>query len=392
MLHSRFVLRINAYTLPARPLCRATDDPFALLFAGPGCPPDRAAILLLIIDIGERLRKTRPNSWSNASAKLRLDDRRRLPPLNAVRAFEAAARKGGFQAAGAELNVSANAVGRLVKVLEDWLGVALFRRLPRGVVVTEAGRGYLDHVGILLDQLADATADLQRRKTSEVLTVSAGPSFMARWLVPRLGRLTERYPDLEVRMLASVQLTDFGREDVDVAIRHGFGIYDGLRSDLLVREDFYLVCSPTLLSRGPPLREPADLSQHVLLHSEWVKRMSDQLDWARWLAAIGVSGIDAQRGPRFSSSLMTLQAAAAGQGVALASSALLADDLATGRLIRPFGDLSVQGPYGFFIVCPNAIADREKMVAFRNWALGEAACDTNRARASPIRQPQAPIL
>ena len=113
--------------------------PFALFFAGSGCPPNRAAILLLI-DIGERLRKTRPNSWSNASAKLGLDDQRRLPPLNAVRAFEAAARRGGFQAAGAELNVSANAVGRLVKVLEDWLGVALFRRLPRGVVVTAAGR------------------------------------------------------------------------------------------------------------------------------------------------------------------------------------------------------------------------------------------------------------
>jgi LysR family glycine cleavage system transcriptional activator len=304
-----------------------------------------------------------------------------LPPLNAIRAFEAAARRGGFQAAGVELNVSANAVGRLVKVLEDWLGVALFRRLPRGVVVTEAGRGYLGRVETLLDQLAEATADLQRLETSKVLTVSGGPSFVARWLVPRLGRLTERHPDLEVRMLAAAPLTDFEREEIDVAIRHGCGTYEGLRSDLLMREDFYPVCSPTLLARGPRLREPADLSQHVLLHQkyvllhhEWDQHISDQLDWACWLAAIGVSGIDAQRGLRFSFSHMTLQAAAAGQGVALASSAYLADDLATGRLVRPFGDLSVQGPYGFFIVCPNATADREKVVAFRNWALEEVTC------------------
>jgi LysR family transcriptional regulator, glycine cleavage system transcriptional activator len=304
-----------------------------------------------------------------------------LPPLNAIRAFEAAARRGGFQAAGVELNVSANAVGRLVKVLEDWLGVALFRRLPRGVAVTEAGRGYLGRVETLLDQLAEATADLQRLETSKVLTVSGGPSFVARWLVPRLGRLTERHPDLEVRMLASAPLTDFEREEIDVAIRHGCGTYEGLRSDLLMREDFYPVCSPTLLARGPRLREPADLSQHVLLHQkyvllhyEWDQHISDQLDWACWLAAIGVSGIDAQRGLRFSFSHMTLQAAAAGQGVALASSAYLADDLATGRLVRPFGDLSVQGPYGFFIVCPNATADREKVVAFRNWALEEVTC------------------
>ena len=341
-------------------------------FAGRGYPLNWAAFLLLT-DIGERLRKTHRNSWGNAAVKLRLSDQRRLPPLNAIRAFEAAARRGGFQAAGAELNVSANAVGRLVKVLEDWLGVALFKRLPRGVVVTEAGRGYLDRVEVLLDQLAEATADLQRVETSRVLTISGGPSFVARWLVPRLGRLTERHPDIEVRVLASVQLTDFAREEVDVAIRHGLGIYDGLRSDLLMREDFYVVCSPTLLSRGLPLREPADLSQHVLLHSEWDKRMSDQLDWARWLAAVGVSGIDAQRGPRFSSSILTLQAAAAGQGVALASSVFIADDLATGRLLRPFGDLSVQGPYGFFVVCPNVTAARDKIVAFRNWALEEVA-------------------
>ena len=300
---------------------------------------------------------------------------RRLPPLNAVRAFEAAARLGGFNAAGAELNVSANAVGRLVKLLEDRLGVELFRRLPRGVVVTEAGDRYLGRVGTLLDQLAASTADLQRLEASQVLTVSAMPSMVSRWLVPRLGRLTGRHPELDMRLLASVALTDFAREQVDVAIRTGPDSMQGLHCDLLMHEDLAPVCSPELLSRGPPLREPSDLAHHVLLHDEWDRRIPDQLDWARWLAAIGVTGIDAERGLRFSFSHMTLQAAAAGQGVALASSAFLADDLATGRLVKPFGDLAVRGPYAFFIVCPEATANREKVAMFRDWAIAEAAQD-----------------
>jgi len=298
--------------------------------------------------------------------------RRHLPPLNALRAFEAAARRGGFRAAGAELHVSANAVGRLVKILEDWLGVALFRRLARGVVLTDAGHGYLERVGAVLDQLAEATADLQRTEMSKVLTVSAMPSFAARWLIPRLGRLMKRHPDLDVRVLASVPPTDFAREEVDVAIRLGPGTYDGLRSDLLLREDFYPVCSPVLLSRKPRLRHPKDLAKHVLLHDEPERRIPLQLDWARWLAAVGAADVEPRRDLRFSFSHMTLQAAAAGQGVALTSSALVADDLRTGRLVRPFGDLSVRGPYGFFLVCPTATAERDKVVAFRQWALKEA--------------------
>ena len=303
-----------------------------------------------------------------------LNVQRRLPPLNAVRAFEAAARLGGFNAAGAELNVSANAVGRLVKLLEDSLGVALFRRLPRGVVVTKAGEHYLAGIGRLLDQLAEATADLKRLETSSVLTVSAMPSMVSRWLIPRLGRLTERHPDLDVRLVAKVPRTDFAREEIDVAIRTGAGSYDGLRSDLLLREDFFPVCSPELLSRGPPLRDPADLAHHVLLHDEFdhERRQPNQVNWARWLAATGMTNIDARRGLRFSYSHMTLQAAVAGQGIALASSALLADDLATGRLVRPFGDLAVPGPNRFSVVCPEATAEREKIAMFREWALAEA--------------------
>jgi LysR family transcriptional regulator, glycine cleavage system transcriptional activator len=309
---------------------------------------------------------------------LKINRNRRLPPLNAVRAFEAAARTGGFQAAGTELNVSANAVGRLVKVLEDSLGVTLFKRLSRGVVLTEAGNRYLGRVEVLLDELAEATADLERNETTRILTVSAGPSFVARWLIPRLGRLVELH-DIDVRVVASPSVIDFAHDEIDVAIRHGCGTYEGLRSDLLLQEQFFPICSPSLLARGPRLREPADLSQHILLHQRYVPlnherdaRISDQFDWADWLTAIGITGISAQRDLYFSYSHLALQAAAAGQGVALASSAYIAEDLASGRLIRPFGNLCVTGTNGFFIVSLEAAADCAKIVSFRNWALAEA--------------------
>jgi len=311
---------------------------------------------------------------------LKTNRNRRLPPLNAVRAFEAAARTGGFQVAGTELNVSANAVGRLVKVLEDSLGVTLFKRLSRGVVLTEAGGRYLARVKALLDELAEATADLERSETTKILTVSAGPSIVTRWLIPRLGRLVERH-GLDVRLVASPSLTDFAHDGVDVAIRYGCGTFDGLRSDLLLREEFFPVCSPSLLARGPRLREPADLSQHVLLHQQYVPwiherdvRTYDPFGWSDWLAAIGINGINGQRDLYFSFSHMVLQAAAEGQGIALASSAYLADDLASGRLVKPFGGgPCVRGARGFYIVCPQAAADCDKIASFRNWALEEAA-------------------
>lgn len=299
---------------------------------------------------------------------------RRLPPLNALRAFEAAARTGGFQAAGVELNVSANAVGRLVKVLEDSLGIELFKRLARGVAVTEVGRSYLERVEKLFDQLADATADLQRHSNANRLTISAGPSFVARWLVPRLGRLSERFPELDVALQTSALPVDFAREGVDVAIRHALEINDGLHRELLMHEDFFPVCSPELLAQGN-LHRLSDLAHHVLLHYERPSVHPDQIDWPRWLASVGEGSVDVRRSLQFTFAHLVLQAAAAGQGVALASSALIADDVATGRLVKPFGDLSVRGPYRYFLVCPQQHSTRQKVAAFRAWALEEAATD-----------------
>ena len=257
--------------------------------------------------------------------------KRRLPPLNAVRAFEAAARHLSFLKAADELGVTPGAVAQHVKGLEAWLGAALFRRMPsKGVRLTEVGRDYAASLAEVLDELADATARARRRGSAERgLTVTTVPSFAARWLIPRLGSFRERQPGLEVRILASVGVTDLAREDVDVAVRLGPGPYPGLRADMLIREVFFPVCSPSLLQRGPPLATLDDLRHHTLLHEEPDPSIPDYVYWPQWLAAVGAEGIDPTHGPRFSHTFMALQAAAGGQGVALATNVVIGDDLAS---------------------------------------------------------------
>lgn len=300
--------------------------------------------------------------------------RRRLPPLNAVRAFEAAARHLSFQKAGDELGVTAGAVAQQIKLLEGWLRRPLFRRRPsKGVALTEAGQRYAPAIGELLDGLQAATARLTR-DSSNILTVSTVPSLAAHWLIPRLGAFRKRRPELEVRVLASVALSDFAHEDVDIAIRLGRGVYPGLHVDLLMDETIFAVCSPALLADpARPLREPADLRHHTLLHEEVDPAIPEHITWQRWLSAAGVADIvDAEHGPRFSHTFMALQAAATGQGVALATSALIGDNLTSGRLVRPF-PLEVSTPYRYYVVCPEATADTPNIAAFRAWLADEAA-------------------
>ncbi|WP_199086741.1 transcriptional regulator GcvA [Bosea sp. ASV33] len=299
--------------------------------------------------------------------------RRHLPPLASLRAFEAAARHRNFEKAGDELAVTASAVGQHVRSLETWLRRPLFVRLPsKGVALTEIGERYAATISQVLDQLNEATARALRPETPNVITVSTLPSFALNWLIPRLGHLKERAPHLEVRVEVSVSLTDFARENVDVAIRSGSGGYPGLQSDLLMEENFFPVCSAALLDDPErPLREPADLRHHILLH-EIPEGIPDFVTWPRWLAAIGVSGVDATRGPRFSHTFLALQAAASGQGVALATNVLIGDYLDAGRLVRPFPD-QVRGPHQYYLVCPEASAQRPAIAAFRRWIREEAA-------------------
>ena len=283
---------------------------------------------------------------------------RRLPPLNALRAFEAAARHMSFTRAAAELNVTQAAVSHQVKALEARLGLILFRRHNRNLFLTDEGQAYFPSVRDALDALAAATESLKGFDTGGVLTVSVLPSFAARWLVPRLGRFRARHPEFDVRLDASHTLSEFARDGVDVAVRLGGGVYPSMNAVLVMHEQVFVVCSPDLLKGPHPLYHPEDLRHHVLLHDE------NNGQWRIWLAENQIKGVDAERGPIFIDASMMAAAAASGQGVALGRSALVNDDLITGRLVRPFA-ASVRHPGDYYIVCPEGHIDRPKIKAFR---------------------------
>jgi LysR family transcriptional regulator, glycine cleavage system transcriptional activator len=296
---------------------------------------------------------------------------RRLPPLNALRAFEAAARNLSFLKAAEELHVTAGAVSQQIKALEDHLSLKLFRRQARGVLLTDAGQRYGKRIGELLDQIENATRDLGRHSGGAALTVTTMPSFAARWLIPRLGAFGRLHPAIAVRTLADDKLATFLDDDVDVGIRFGAGRYPGLVADFLFREEVFPVCSPRLLEGPPPLERLGDLAHHTLLHDEPHLGLHE-LEWSAWLAKRGVRHIDAHQGPRFTYTHMSLTAAAMGQGIALGTSVLCADDLESGRLVRPFPD-KVVADFGYYLVFPQAALDRPPVVAFRDWMLEAAS-------------------
>jgi LysR family glycine cleavage system transcriptional activator len=306
---------------------------------------------------------------------------RRLPPLNALRAFEAAARHLSFLKAGEELHVTPGAISQQVKALEEWLAVPLFRRQPRGVLLTDAGQTYWPVLRDLFDRLEAATQRILRDEATHLLTVSTLPSFAARWLIPRLGALHRALPHLEVRVVAAGDLANFVTDEVDVAIRFGRGSWPGLRAEFLMAEEVFPVCSPALLEGRHKLHGLDDLRHHTLLH-EFTEPGVHELSWGKWLTQVGVSGIDVSRGPKFTYTHMCLLAAAAGQGVALATSVLIGDDLATGQLVRPFPH-AVPSPFSYYFVCPEAACDRPKIAEFRAWMMQEvAALGRDRAAAA----------
>jgi len=290
---------------------------------------------------------------------------RRLPPLNALRAFEAAARHLSFTKAADELNVTQAAISHQVKALEERLGVSLFRRLNRALLLTDAGQGFLPPLREAFDRMAEATERLRGNDLRRVLTVTTLPSIAAKWLVPRLGRFRENHPDIDVRIDASLHLTDFARENVDVALRYGRGQWDGMHSVRLMTEDFFPVCSPALLLGEHGLHEPRDILHHTLLHDD------SRTDWTMWFLAAGIEGGEPTRGPSFTDSSLVLQAAVDGQGVALGRSALAAADLEAGRLVRPF-DISLAAEFAYYLVCPQSTVEYPKIVSFRDWLLAEA--------------------
>lgn len=291
----------------------------------------------------------------------------RLPPLKSLRAFEAAGRHLSFTRAAQELNVTQAAVSHQIKALETWLDVPLFKRLNRALLLTEPGQHYLHSVRRALEMLADATQQITQTAAGDPLTISVMPSFGAKWLVSRTVRFSSAHPEIDLRFSAEDDLVDFTRDDVDIAIRFGRGVWPGLQADLLMRQDVFPVCSPKLVTEGPhPLRTPGDLRHHVLLHER-----PASYDWRTWLLAAGVDGVDPVRGPSFSHAHVLLQATIDGQGVALGATPLVDDDLAAGRLVKPF-DLTLPGEWAYYVVFPEERAKEPNIQTFRDWIVAEA--------------------
>ena len=295
---------------------------------------------------------------------------RPLPPLNALRAFESAGRHLSFTKAAAELNVTPAAVGHQVKALETLLEVRLFRRLTRALRLTEAGQAALPTISQGFDTLAQGVEQMRAENESGVLTISVSPSFGALWLVPRLERFRSRHPDIEIRIDGTDRRVDLTRGDADVALRYGPGGYSGVRVDRLFGQVNTPVCSPALLEGEPPLRRPDDLRHHTLLHIDW---KDTEASWRMWLLAAGLPDIDPTRGPRFTQETMAVQAALDGQGVALIGDMLVGDELAAGRLVRPFDpSLSTPLTFSYYLLSARDGASQPKVAAFRDWLLEEA--------------------
>ncbi len=301
-----------------------------------------------------------------------------LPPLSALRAFEAAARLHSFSKAADELHVTPAAISHQIHALEEDLGVKLFHRLNRAVELTDSAR-------LLLPGLSEAFAGIQasvRRlrvhNDTGTLTVTVSPSFAAKWLVVRLHRFQALCPDIDVRISASDAVVDLPNSDFDIAIRYGNGRYPGLEVELLAQNEVFPACSPRLLENGPPLRTPADLLHHALIHDTAIDRDPLAPTWAMWLKAAGVNGGPTVPGVTYSVGYMGLDAAISGNGVVLAYSTIAAADVAAGRLVRLFS-LALPDLFSYYIVTvPGALA-RPKVRAFHDWLGHEAATDASGA-------------
>ncbi len=311
-----------------------------------------------------------------------MDQRRRLPPLNALRAFEAAARHLNFSRAADELSVTPGAVSQQIQNLEDYIGAALFKRTPKGLLLTDAAQIALPALREAFDRLAEAAAMLTAAVDGRRLTVSVAPSFAAKWLVPRLGKFEEAHPQVDVWVSAGMELVDFASGEVDVAIRYGAGRYPGLESQRLMQETVIAVMSPELLA-AHPMENPADLAGQILLHDGSPDADPSCPDWPMWLAARGVRDIDGTRGPRFNQSSLVIEAAVGGRGVALAKRTLAQADLDAGRLVAPF-QIATAVDFAYYVVHPKAKGRLPQVKAFISWVTAEAEAHEQMLRTIDI--------
>ncbi|GAB5379839.1 MAG: transcriptional regulator GcvA [Aliiglaciecola sp.] len=289
---------------------------------------------------------------------------RRLPPLNALRAFEAAARHLSFTKAADELFVTQAAVSHQIKSLEDFLSIKLFLRKNRSLLLTEQGQSYYLELKELFEQLHGATERLLASGEKGAITVAMPPSFAIQWLVPRINQFSQIHPEIDVRIKAVDFDDGFLEDDVDVAIYYGRGKWSGLQADKLHTEFLTPVCSPMLFTGNKPLDKLDDLKHHRLLHD------STRESWKSWIRYFHVPGVNVEQGPIFSHTMMVLQAAALGQGIALANSVLARPELASGRLVCPFEERLVS-KNSFYLVCHQSQAELGKIATFRHWLLAQ---------------------
>jgi LysR family glycine cleavage system transcriptional activator len=291
-----------------------------------------------------------------------------LPSLNGLRAFEAAARHLSFTRAADELSVTQTAISHQIRRLEEQLGKRLFVRKNRALNLTRDAADYLPVIRAAFDDLRRATERLQRPDRDGLLTISTTASLAAKWLVTRVASFQDAHPGIEVRITTSPHLVDFQREELDMAVRYGRGNWPGLRTQWLMAEDIFPVCSPALLKGPKPLRRREDLVHHTLLHTTVGRE-----DWQLWLTAAGLPvSLALRRGLSFDQSFMALQAATDGLGVALSSRSLVDADRAAGRLVIPF-DVVLPADAGYYIVAPEETADMTKIALFRDWLVRSVA-------------------
>ncbi|MCA2014484.1 transcriptional regulator GcvA [Vibrio tritonius] len=290
---------------------------------------------------------------------------RRLPPLNSLKVFEAAARHLSFTRAAEELFVTQAAVSHQIKALEEFLGLKLFRRRNRSLLLTEEGQGYFSDIKDIFGSIAEATDKLLERTEKGALTISLPPSFAIQWLVPRLSDFNQKEPDIDVRIKAVDMDEGSLTDDVDVAIYYGRGHWPGLRTDLLYQEYLIPLCSPTVLLGNKPLEKLADLANHTLLHD------TSRHYWKQFAKENGLESVNVNHGPIFSHTTMVLQAAAHGQGIALGNNVLAKPEMDAGRLIAPFDEI-LMTPNAFYVVCDEKQADMGRIATFRDWMLKTA--------------------
>lgn len=291
--------------------------------------------------------------------------RRRLPSLNALRAFESAARHLSFTRAAEELNVTQAAVSHQIKTLEEQIGVPLFIRRNRNLVLTDGGQNLLPELTEAFDRIDGVLARVKRRDQSGVLTVATMDSLAATWLMPRLLRFRAENPDIEVRIAVSDAVVDYDRDGIDIGIRYGRGVWPGLHAEELMAEEIFPVCAPGCLKQHGGLSSPVDLRHFTLIHDDMIE------DWKTWLEFAGVADIDPTRGPGYSHSNLVIQAAINGEGIALGRGLLVADALMSGLLVKPF-DLALTARYRYYVVTTETNTDRPKVRAFHAWLKREA--------------------